>query len=219
MRAVIFDLDGTLFQTEKVGVPAFHETFSFLRERGLCSGDPPSDERIASVFGMTHEEIWEALLPGADEQTRKLADRIMLEKEVEMLRQGRGMLYPGVRETLHKLHEAGFTLFIASNGVSPYVCAALESKDLTPLFSGIYTAGDHETRTKADLVRILKEMHGVGRGYMVGDRKSDVQAGRANDLVVIGCRYAGFPQFGAEDELDGSDWVIGNFAEILDIVV
>ncbi|WP_241154335.1 HAD family hydrolase [Staphylospora marina] len=218
MKAIIFDLDGTLFQTEKVGVPAFRNTFEELRRLGRYDGPVPSDERIASVFGMTHQEIWETLLPGADPETRRFADRRMLDLEVDMLRSGEGVLYPGVEETLRRLDAAGHPLFIASNGAENYVRAALDSKGLTPLFAGIWTAGKHKTETKTELVRMLMDECGVSGGIMVGDRKSDVEAGKGNGLFVVGCRYEGFPAFGGENELEGSDRIIRTFRQLEDVV-
>jgi phosphoglycolate phosphatase len=218
MKAIIFDLDGTLFQTEKVGVPAFRETFAQLRRDGLYQGELPTDEKIRSVFGMTHEEIWETLLPQSSDEVRHLADKLMLAKELELFEKGVGQCYPGVEETLNQLVAQGWTLFIASNGVGPYVRGALSSKGLISLFKGIYTAGDYETETKVDLVRICKETHGITHGFMVGDRSSDVRAGKENGLTVIGCRYADFPQFGKEDELQGADHTVSTFPELLIIV-
>ncbi|MFD1424826.1 HAD family hydrolase [Laceyella tengchongensis] len=218
MKAIIFDLDGTLFQTEKVGVPAFRETFVQLRKEGLYDGEIPSNEKIQSVFGMTHEELWETLLPEASEEVRHTADQLMLAKELELFEQGVGQCYPGVEETLPQLIDQGWSLFIASNGVGPYVRGALSSKGLISLFKGIYTAGDYETETKVDLVRICKETHGITQGYMVGDRQSDVRAGLENGLVVIGCRYTGFPQFGGEEELQGADMILSTFSELPSLV-
>ncbi|MBA4495851.1 HAD family hydrolase [Paenactinomyces guangxiensis] len=218
MKAIIFDLDGTLFQTEKVAVPAFQETFRYLKEKGRYSGPAPSVMEIQSVFGLTHDEIWQKLMPGADPLTKAEADRIMLEKELELLEQGKGELFPEVEETLRKLQRAGWGLFIASNGVGPYVRGALESKGIIDLFQDIYTAGDHETKSKVDLVRICKQNAGITEGYMVGDRSSDVKAGRENNLTVIGCRYAGFPRFGEEDELAVADYKIEAFKDLLTII-
>lgn len=218
MRGIIFDLDGTLFQTEKVAVPAFQETFRILQKNGWHEGNVPSEREIQSVFGMTHEEIWARLLPGSDEETKEKADRIMLEKELEMFEQDKGMLYPDVEKTLHELKQDGWALFIASNGAGPYVRGALDSKGLTSLFQGIYAAGDYETNTKVDLVKICKEKHGISGGFMVGDRSSDVEAGKANQLTVIGCRYVGFPHFGEEEELAEADYTIRRFAELLTLV-
>lgn len=47
---------------------------------------------------------------------------------------------------------------------------------------------------------------------MVGDRSSDVEAGKMNHQTVIGCAYAGF---GRDEELAGSDALISEFAELL----
>ncbi|BCU80353.1 MTA/SAH nucleosidase [Polycladomyces abyssicola] len=217
-HAMIFDLDGTLFQTEKVAVPAFRRTFERLRRSGRYEGSLPTDEEIQSVFGLTHVEIWNRLLPGADEQTKQTADRWMLEEELHCLQQGMGALYPGVGETLHRLAREGWPLFIASNGILPYVKGVLTAFELLPLFSGIYTAGEYQTREKKDLVRILMNEHGVTGGYMVGDRSSDVEAGLANGLTVIGCRYAGFPNFSGESELDGAHVVIDSFPSLLNVI-
>jgi phosphoglycolate phosphatase-like HAD superfamily hydrolase len=218
MKAIIFDLDGTLFQTEKVGIPAFRETFRVLREKGELEGGIPSDEQIESVFGLTHEEIWERLLPGANEELKQKVDRLMLEKELEMLAAGEGALYPGVEETLRALHAAGWPLFIASNGVDPYVKGVLASKGLLSLFRGIYTAGSHGTSTKAELVNICLRKHAIHGGFMVGDRRSDVEAGKANGLVAIGCRYTGFRQFGSADELEEADVILESFPDLLSMV-
>lgn len=216
MRAIIFDLDGTLFQTEKVAVPAFQETFYYLQEQKLYDGSIPSETKIQSVFGMTHQEIWENLLPHADEKVRELADQRMLQEELRLFKEGKSKCYPGVKETLQQLKVNGWTLMIASNGVGPYVRGALASQGILDWFLDVYTAGDYETKSKTDLVQLLKEKHGIQEGYMVGDRSSDVKAGKENGLTVIGCRYAGFPQFGESDELAEADFVITSFSEILE---
>ncbi|TCS94240.1 HAD family hydrolase [Hazenella coriacea] len=218
MRAIIFDLDGTLFQTEKVAVPAFQQTFNSLQQHQLYDGSIPSETKIQSVFGMTHQEIWENLLPDADEKTREIADQWMLQEELKLFKEGKSECYPGVKETLQQLKKQGWTLMIASNGVGPYVRGALESQGILHWFREVYTAGDYETKSKTDLVRICIEKHGIQVGYMVGDRSSDVEAGKENRLPVIGCRYSGFPQFGESDELADADFVITTFSEILDHV-
>jgi phosphoglycolate phosphatase-like HAD superfamily hydrolase len=58
------------------------------------------------------------------------------------------------------------------------------------------------------------EKYQVQGGYMVGDRHSDVEAGKVNRLTVIGC------QFGFADavELKEADYLISQFDEILEIV-
>lgn len=218
-KVAVFDMDGTLFQSEKVALPAFRRAFHRLKEEGLYRKDLPSDEEIQSVFGMTLEEIWSRLLPEADERTRKIADRWTLEEELAGLKRGEGRLYPGVVETLHRLKEEGWRLFIASNGIRQYLDGVLNTFRLTPLFSGVYGAGEYGTETKVELVRILMEEHGVSGGFMVGDRESDVRAGKANGLEVIGCLYPGFARFGKEEELKDADVVVNRFPDILSVML
>ena len=216
-HAFIFDMDGTLFQTETLAVPAFHRTFERLVEQGLYTGSQPTEQQIQSSFGMTSNELWRHLLPDANKEVRKQADHWMLEEELHLLQQGKGALYPGVKSVLHQLSDAGWPLFIASNGMGPYVKGIIEIHGLRLLFKGVYTAGDYQTAAKEDLVKILMTEHQITGGYMVGDRSSDVRAGKMNGLTVIGCKYADFPQFSQEMELEGADFIIESFPDLLKI--
>ncbi|MFC4075454.1 HAD hydrolase-like protein [Salinithrix halophila] len=215
---IIFDMDGTLFQTEKVAVPAFHRTFQRLNEEGLYTGERPDDSQVQSVFGMTQADIWENLLPGSSDSVKEQADRWWLEDELDCLKEEMGALYPGVEETLRELDGRGWRLFVASNGLGPYIRGVIRTFSLEDLIEEGYSAGEHAIGEKDRLVGKLMKEQGIDSGYMVGDRSSDVRAGKANGLTVIGCRYAGFPQFGEGDELTGADGVIDAFPQLLEIV-
>lgn len=214
-EAFIFDLDGTLFQTDLVAVPAFHRTHRRLQEQGLYQGNPPTDEQVKSVFGMTPDGVWERLMPGASDEAKKIADDWWLQDELDCLAEGMGELYPGVDRGLEVIHRQGFRLFVASNGRDPYVRGVLRAFGISSWFTGIYSAGEREVFDKNRLVALLMKEHQVNSGWMVGDRSSDVQAGKANGLTVIGCRYAGFPRFSDRKELEGADRLIDSFSELL----
>lgn len=209
VRTIIFDLDGTLFQTEELAVPAFRDTISRLRDEGLYSGPGHSDVRLLSMFGKTNTEIWAELLPGVPAGTVAKADEYMLYYELLRLRQGKGGPYPGVAETLTRLKERGYRLCIASNGGEGYVTGVAEFY-FAGLFAGVYSAGGSGTRSKAELVRLILERYADGSAAMVGDRSSDVEAGKANGLLTIGCNYG----FGKAEELAGADHVITDFLQI-----
>ncbi|MNP61949.1 bifunctional 5'-methylthioadenosine/S-adenosylhomocysteine nucleosidase/phosphatase [compost metagenome] len=83
---------------------------------------------------------------------------------------------------------------------------------ILPLFEGLYSAGEYKTATKADLVKLLMDDHQVSSAWMVGDRSSDVEAGKKNGQTVIGCAYAGF---GQGQELAGADVLIRSFDELI----
>ncbi len=138
----------------------------------------------------------------------------MLEIELDLIRNGIGQLYPDVKEVLTKLKEHGHSLFVASNGLEEYIAAIVDFFELNNLFVDLYSAGRFNTESKNDLVRLLMQMYQVETGFMVGDRHSDVEAGKVNGLKVIGC------QFGFSDgkELIDADARISTFQELIPLI-
>lgn len=209
---MLFDLDGTLFRTETVLLPAYHAAFEALRKEGLYEGETPPDERILGSLGMLLEQIWQRVIPDSPEQTRRRADELLLKYQLEELKAGRGELYPNVKTTLEALRGLGVRLFVASNGLEAYVKGVVVAHGLSGLFEGLYSAGEFKTRSKVELVRLALDRHHLQTAWMVGDRSSDVEAGKKNGLTVVGCDYAGF---GAAHELEGSDILITDFSDLL----
>ncbi|MNH96117.1 Phosphoglycolate phosphatase [compost metagenome] len=211
--AMLFDMDGTLFRTETMILPAYHAAFDQLRKEGLYTGVTPPDELILGSLGMLLDEIWERVLPESSKEIRNRVDELLLQFQKEALQDGKGDFYEGVEETLRALHAKGIRLFVASNGLEGYVKGIIYAKGLEGLFTGLYSAGEFQTKSKVDLVKLLLEQHDIQDAWMVGDRSSDVEAGVNNGLLVVGCDYAGF---GKESELDGSTIRIRSFPELLE---
>jgi len=210
-EAVIFDMDGTLFETDTLLVPVHHRVFETLREERLYEHETPPVERLLSCLGMVLEDIWRHVMPDSTEAARKRADELLLQYELEGLANGEGELYPYVEQTLRELKERGVKLFVASNGLEDYVKGVARFRGIDGLFDGLYSAGEYATSTKVDLVARLLEDHGIQSAWMVGDRSSDVEAGKGNGLQTIGCAYA---TYGRAAELDGADVLITDFREL-----
>lgn len=210
--AILFDMDGTLLQTEKLSTPAFQRTFQQLRTKGMWDGPTPDEEELVNVLGMTIEQVWEKLLPVASEEAKQAANQLLLENEIKLISERVTDLYPGVKDTMRVLHEKGLALFVASNGQEEYIDALCEEYELKPLLTDLYSAGRFRTHTKNDLVAKLLADYQVKQAVMVGDRHSDVEAGKTNGLFTIGCDFG----FSNPGELDGADVVIKSFAQLLD---
>lgn len=213
-EAMIFDMDGTLFQTETLLLPAYHKLFDTLRAEGLHTGETPKEELMLGCLGMLLEDIWKKVLPDGSPEAHRRADELLLQYELEGLKGKDAVLYPGVEETLQELKRRGVRLFVASNGLEHYVKGIAEARNIMPLFEDLYSAGQHGTASKVDLVALLLKNHGIERAWMVGDRSSDVEAGKENGQTVIGCQYAGF---GDDQELKGSDVIISSITELIDL--
>lgn len=213
-EAMIFDMDGTLFQTETLLLPAYHKLFDTLRAEGHHTGETPKEELMLGCLGMLLEDIWKKVIPEGSPEAHRRADELLLQYELEGLKGTDAVLYPGVEETLQELKRRGVRLFVASNGLEHYVKGIAEARNIMPLFEDLYSAGQHGTATKVDLVALLLKNHGIERAWMVGDRSSDVEAGKENGQTVIGCQYAGF---GDDQELKGSDVIISSITELIDL--
>lgn len=210
--AVFFDMDGTLLQTEKLAVPAFQRTFKDLNKQGLYDGPTPTDEQFTHVLGMTLTQLWDTLMPGASDEAKEQANIWLLEHEKALLQEGATDLYPGVKEQLGLLKEQGVSLFVASNGMQDYIESICEQFGITELFTDLYSADRFQTKSKNDLVARLLAAYPIKQAVMVGDRHSDVEAGKANKLFTIGCDFG----FAKPGELDGADVIIRSYAELLE---
>ncbi|AZN40215.1 HAD family hydrolase [Paenibacillus albus] len=213
-EAIIFDMDGTLFETDTLLVHVHERIFETLRKEGLYMQPTPPVEKLLACLGMLLEDIWRKVMPDASEAAQRRADELMLQYELEGLAAGEGSLYPHVEETLRQLNERGFKLFVASNGLEKYVKEVASHKGIAALFDGLYSAGEYGTASKVQLVARLMADHGVTSAWMVGDRSSDVEAGKGNGLQVVGCAYA---VYGRQEELQGSDALISDFRQLLEL--
>lgn len=211
-EAMIFDMDGTLFKTETLIIPVFHRVFDALRKEGLYSGETPPEELILGCLGMLLEDIWKKVIPNHSEVVHQRANELLLEFELIGLEEYVTELYPQVQSTLEELSKRGVRLFVASNGLEHYVKEVAKAHHIFPLFEALYSAGEFQTASKVDLVKLLLDKYQVTSAWMVGDRSSDVEAGKKNGQTVIGCAYAGF---GEGSELAGSDVLITHFDELI----
>lgn len=214
-QALLFDLDGTLFRTETLSIPAYHAMFRQLRADGDFVEETPPESLFLGGLGMLLSEIWARVMPNASAAVHRRADTLLLEHQLRLLEDGLGELYPGVQETLTRLHGQGIRLFVASNGLEAYVKRVVAAMGIAPLFIALYSAGEFQTASKVDLVRLLLSQHELHSAWMCGDRKSDVEAGQQNNLPVVACDYAGFH---VDDELRGAEMTIHAFPELLNLV-
>lgn len=214
-EAVIFDMDGTLFETDTLLLAVHERVFQTLREEGLYLLETPPVEKLLSCLGMVLEDIWRTVMPESSEAARKRADVLLLQYELEDLAMGKGSLYPQTEETLKQLKARGIKLFVASNGLEDYVKGVAQYKGIDELFDGLYSAGEFQTTSKVDLVAKLLKDHGIQKAWMVGDRSSDVEAGKKNGLTVVGCAYA---IYGRDSELAEADALIKNMPELIELL-
>lgn len=211
-QGIIFDMDGTLFQTNKILEPALEGTFNVLREKRLWDGETPIN-KYREIMGVPLSVVWETLCPDFSQEERERSNELFQKKLNEMIRSKKGALYPHVSMTLHSL-SSQYCLFIASNGHEEYLKTIVDTYELEKYFKKVYSIQLISSGNKAELVKKVVEENSLGKGWVVGDRLSDFQAAKDNGLISIGVNF----DFAQEDELNQADIVIKDIKELTTLI-
>lgn len=214
VQSLIFDMDGTLFQTDKILEISLEDSFNHLRSLNEWDKETPID-KYREIMGVPLPKVWEALLPNHSIEVRERTDAYFLERLIENIRSGKGALYPNVKEVFSYLKENNCTICIASNGLAEYLTAIVNYYNLDNWVTETFSIQQIESLNKSDLVKTIVEKYDITNGAVVGDRLSDINAAKDNGLVAIGCNF----DFAQEDELSQADIVIDDLIELKTIVL
>jgi phosphoglycolate phosphatase len=171
---------------------------------------------VKKLVGEGAKRLVERALPDVspDEQERGL--EIFLRYNYEHIAD-KTCFYPGVRETLETLNADGVTLAVASNKSEAHCREILRLLHAEKLFAAILGA-DSVAERKPSPAPLLFLMHKFGvtvpETVMVGDSINDMKAGKAAGVFTIGCDYG----YGAREELELADVIVGSFPELLHIL-
>jgi phosphoglycolate phosphatase len=176
VRAVVFDLDGTLIDS----VP---DIAAALNRCLTAEGHAPlADQAVAGLVGGGARELVARALgaatPAADVD-RVHAD-FLAHYDAEPV--ARTRLYPGVREVLTELGDAGLPLAICTNKPQHLTDHILARLDLAVFFSVVWGAVPGKPlKPDADCLRTVCMEIGASPAetVMVGDSHTDVEAARA----------------------------------------
>ncbi len=192
-NAILFDLDGTLWDSVEGVVHAWNEVLEKHPEANASI----TPDQLRSYMGKTVQQIARLMMPDLpDEQAQAIMDECA-EHEHNCLRaNGGGKLFDGVMETLKALHEQ-YDLYIISNCESGYIEIFLDLNDAWPLFAGHTCPGDTGL-TKGDNIRLVLQTSGCEKAFYVGDTAGDESATRKAGIPFVYAAYG----FGKADSPD-----------------
>ena len=101
-------------------------------------------------------------------------------------------VYDGIPQTLETFRSCGKKLYVATSKPEVFAIRILDKFELTRFFDGVYGASlDSSRLEKADvLAYALSESKAEKpRSIMIGDRRFDVEGGRANGIKTVGVLY------------------------------
>ncbi|MGF9740652.1 HAD family hydrolase [Priestia megaterium] len=214
LQSLIFDMDGTLFQTDKILEMSLDDTFNHLRTLNQWDMSTPIN-KYREIMGVPLPKVWEALLPTHSDEIRKYTDEYFLKRLVENIRNGKGALYPNVKEIFSFLKENNCSVYIASNGLKEYLEAIVDYYELNNWVTETFSIQQIQTLDKGDLVKTIIKKYDIKSAAVVGDRLSDINAAKDNNLLAVGCNF----DFAQADELAQADVVIDDLIELKTIVL
>ncbi len=209
LQAIIFDMDGTLFQTDKILEISLEDTFNYLRLQNQWATSTPIG-KYREIMGIPLPKVWEILLPNHSNEIRQLTDEYFLQSLIENVKRGKGALYPNVKEVFSFLKENNCSIYIASNGLTEYLNAIVHFYNLDNWVTETFSIQQIQTLNKGDLVKTIIEKYEIKKAAVVGDRISDINAAKDNSLVAIGCKF----DFAQDEELAQADLVIDDLIEL-----
>jgi phosphoglycolate phosphatase len=195
MDLVIFDLDGTLIDSQQDLVNSVNAT------RGFMGLPPLEGARIASYVGNGAPVLIRRAMGDQASQADvdKALEYFLSYYRDHMLDHTR--LYPGVQEALDSLHEAGVKLAVLTNKPVRFSQAILDGLGLRGHFQRVYGGNSFEEK-KPHPVGIQRIMEELGaspeRTVMVGDSAVDVLTARNAGVMCCGVSFGFQPEQFAE---------------------
>ncbi len=213
VRALIFDLDGTLIDSERDLVDA---TNAMLRELGRPEKPPAT---ISSYIGHGAAKLCASAL-GADATAQQQAEALQIflrHYEAHKLVYTRA--YPGVAEALEGFSQANIPMAVLTNKPTQISIQILEGLGIARYFSVVY-GGDSFAAKKPDpagVHKILEQFKvSPSNTLFIGDSEVDVQTARNAGTIAVTVNHG----FGQHDRAaHPADLYVDQLSELVRLVV
>lgn len=180
VKLLIFDMDGTLIDTDKVLFETWKELFLNFKPSDYLIDEevirtysgPPIQESIAKAFP---EKDPNFVLKEYRTRTEKYYDFYL-------------KIYPGEKEVLKKLYEEGYILAIATQKAKKMALKSLEMNDICDYFSLILTASDgFKTKPNPEMINYIMANFNCkpDETVMIGDTAYDYLAAKNANIRCV----------------------------------
>lgn len=205
---VIFDLDGTLLNTDLVIRKSFDHVFHQYKEGYILS-----EEEHLSFLGPTLVSSFQRYFPEdmIDELVECYRDYNMSHHKDYVT------IYPTVKDTLKTLKNKGYPLAVVTTKKKDAALLGLDLFELTDCFDVIIGV-DNVEKVKPDPEGILTVMKQTNcmKGVMIGDNVSDILAGKNAHIYTIGVNWS--PKGSNEIKKLKPDMMIDKMQEIIGFI-
>ncbi|HEY95712.1 MAG TPA: HAD hydrolase-like protein [Dehalococcoidia bacterium] len=209
LKNILFDLDGTITDSREGVIGCFQHTLKEL------TGSYSEESTIMNLIGTPIRTIFNKLLQTDNEQLITKAISIYRDKYAEIGITG-NTIYPGIAELLFSLHGKPYFIYIVTMKNTQDSEKVVRYIGFDHLIQKIYGPSlEGYPDSKADLIRSALSQNKLleNETVMIGDRKEDILAGKANGIKTVGVTWG----FGSREEITESlpDYLCHSPEEIL----
>lgn len=201
VKAVIFDLDGTMWDSSKAVTEAYNRG---LERQGYSIRLTLED--IRSAMGKTMIEIAHMFFDSIDPAKAEQIMENCISEEMDYLKSNSGEVYANLEKTLAELYKKGWIIACVSNCQSGYIEEFYKASGLGKYFADSECWGG-TGKLKAENIRLVCERNGVDFAVYVGDTMGDYDSAVKAGTAFIHAAYGygsvpeGVPAIHSLDEL------------------
>lgn len=206
--AVLFDIDGTLVDSNYVHVDAWSRAFA---DAGLTV---PSS-RIHRCIGMDGGKLLEELAGSSDSAAALEAKELHSSYYAEAGR--RLQILPGARELLQRIEDIGLTVVLATSAPEEELATLRDLLDVEDIVSVVTSSEDAEVaKPSPDIIGVALDRAGVDAegAVMIGDSVWDMLAAGRMGVACIGVRSGGISEAELRDA--GAEIVYDDPADLVE---
>jgi len=183
MDSIIFDLDGTLWNSTDIVVESWNQVLDDIFDNwpALTSND------LKSLFGRTLPDIAAMIFPDIPPEKQLELIELCCIREHEALLEHNPPLFAGVPDTLAVLAQK-YPLFIVSNCEAGYIELFLSVTGLGKYFRDHLCPGD-TGNAKASNIKEIIQRNSLKSPIYIGDTLGDHNAAREADIPFVFASY------------------------------
>ncbi|EAQ05165.1 HAD-superfamily hydrolase, subfamily IA, variant 1 [Pseudooceanicola batsensis HTCC2597] len=193
MRLVIFDVDGTLVDSQGDIVASMTAAFDFA---GLA---PPDRAAVLAIVGLSLDRAMFRLSPEVPPEQRDAMVARYKEAYHDLRVQAGAAsspLYPGVAEVLAEIRaEPDMMMAVATGKSRRGLTALMDNHGWTDVFDSVQVADDHPSKPHPSMILTALAETGVApeRAVMIGDTTFDMEMAGAARIAFIGVSWGYHP--------------------------
>lgn len=204
MDSIIFDVDGTLWDSTDIVAKAWTEVIQQKTDLDMII----TAEKLHGLFGQILPDIAKQIF--TEETTERQLELINMccDEEHRALLLTPPAPFPGMEETLAELSKK-YKLYMVSNCEAGYIEVFLEATGFAPYFQGHLCPGDTGNAKASNILQIIRE-HNLKSPVYVGDTAGDYKATKEAQIPFVFASYG----FG---DVENPDYIIKKPTDLLEL--